>query len=124
MIIVSLITAFVQTGILLGVALALFRIQVVGVLAAIIGIVVFGTLSFIALGYVFGAIAPSAQALIAIVQMVQFPYDVLSGALFPLDFLPEFLHPLPWCCRLRIWPTFCARSWWMRPHMRQSCKGL
>ena len=94
MIIVSLITAFVQTGILLGVALALFRIQVVGSWLAIIGIVVFGTLSFIALGYVFGAIAPSAQALIAIVQMVQFPMMFLSGALFPLDFLPEFLHPI------------------------------
>ena len=41
-----------------------------------------------------GAIAPSAQALIAIVQMVQFPMMFLSGALFPLDFLPEFLHPI------------------------------
>ena len=48
----------------------------------------------IALGYVFGAIAPSAQALIAIVQMVQIPTMFLSGALFPLDFLPEFLHPI------------------------------
>ena len=48
----------------------------------------------IALGYVFGVIAPSAQALIAIVQMVQFPMMFLSGALFPLDFLPEFLHPI------------------------------
>ena len=48
----------------------------------------------IALGYVFGAIAPSAQALIAIVQMVQFPLMFLTGALFPLDFLPEFLHPI------------------------------
>ena len=30
----------------------------------------------------------------AIVQMVQFPMMFLSGALFPLDFLPEFLHPI------------------------------
>ena len=42
----------------------------------------------------FGAIAPSAQALIAIVQMVQFPMMFLSGALFPLDFMPEILRPV------------------------------
>ncbi len=94
MIVVRLITAFVQTGILLGVALALFRIQVVGSWPAIIGIVVFGTLVFIALGFLLGALAPSAEALIAIVQMVNFPMMFLSGALFPLDFLPEFLHPI------------------------------
>lgn len=94
MIIVRLVTAFVQTGILLGVALALFRIQVVGSWPAIIGIVVFGTLVFIALGFFLGALAPSAEALIAIVQMVNFPMMFLSGALFPLDFLPEFLHPI------------------------------
>ena len=86
MIIVRLITAFVQTGILLGVALALFRIQVVGSWLAIIGIVVFGTLSFIALGYVFGAIAPSAEALIAIVQMVQVSYDVSLRRFVPARF--------------------------------------
>ena len=94
MIIVRLATAFVQTGILLGIALALFRIQVIGSWPAIIGVVVFGTLAFIALGYLFGALAPSAEALIAIVQMVQFPMMFLSGALFPLDFLPEFLRPI------------------------------
>ena len=42
----------------------------------------------------FGAIAPSAQARIAIVRMVQFPMMFLSGALFPLDFLPEFSYPI------------------------------
>ncbi len=94
MIVVRLVTAFVQTGILLAVALALFRIQVVGSWPAIIGIVIFGTLVFIALGFFLGALAPSAEALIAIVQMVNFPMMFLSGALFPLDFLPEFLHPI------------------------------
>lgn len=94
MIIVRLATAFLQTGILLGVALAFFRIQVVGSWPAIIGIVVFGTLSFLALGFLLGALAPSAEALIAIVQMINFPMMFLSGALFPLDFMPEFLRPV------------------------------
>ena len=93
-IVVRLAIALVQTGILLGVALALFRIQVVGSWPAIIGIVVFGTLAFIALGFLLGALAPSAEALIAIVQMVNFPMMFLSGALFPLDFMPEILRPV------------------------------
>lgn len=91
---VRLVLAFVQTGLLLGVALALFRIQVVGSWPAIIGFVVFGTLVFIALGFLLGALAPSAEALIAIVQMINFPMMFLSGALFPLDFMPEFLRPV------------------------------
>ncbi|MYB76696.1 MAG: ABC transporter permease [Chloroflexi bacterium] len=93
-IIVRLAIALVQTGILLGVALGLFRIQVVGSWPAIIGIVVFGTLAFIALGFLLGALAPSAEALIAIVQMINFPMMFLSGALFPLDFMPEILRPV------------------------------
>ncbi len=93
-IIVRLVIALVQTGILLGVALGLFRIQVVGSWPAIIGIVVFGTLAFIALGFLLGALAPSAEALIAIVQMINFPMMFLSGALFPLDFMPEILRPV------------------------------
>jgi ABC-2 type transport system permease protein len=94
MVVVRLVIAFVQTGILLAVALVLFRIQVVGSWPAIIGMVVFGTLAFIALGFLLGALAPSAEALIAIVQMVNFPMMFLSGALFPLDFMPEFLRPV------------------------------
>ncbi|MDE2817739.1 MAG: ABC transporter permease [Chloroflexota bacterium] len=93
-IVVRLAIALVQTGILLGVALALFRIQVVGSWPAIIGIVVFGTLAFIALGFLLGGLAPNAEALIAIVQMINFPMMFLSGALFPLDFMPEFLRPV------------------------------
>lgn len=86
-------TGLVQAALLLAYGTAARGMRVGGSWAALILVVLLGTLLFVALGCLLAALARSNEAVIALGQVVQFPLMCLSGTLFPLEMLPEFLRP-------------------------------
>jgi ABC-2 type transport system permease protein len=71
-----------------------FKVGVQGSKLLFAGTVLIGTLVFVSMGYLLAGLAASEEALMALVQIVNFPLMMLSGGLFPVDNLPSFFKPL------------------------------
>jgi ABC-2 type transport system permease protein len=56
--------------------------------------VALGSLVFVSMGYLLAGLAATEEALMALVQIVNFPLMMLSGGMFPLENLPSFFKPL------------------------------
>jgi ABC-2 type transport system permease protein len=56
--------------------------------------VTMGALVFISLAYFLAGLAASTEGVMAIVQIVNFPMMFLSGSLFEVEILPDFLRPV------------------------------
>jgi ABC-2 type transport system permease protein len=91
-VIVRLLIAAAQTGIILGIGVAVLGVKVTGNWALITGFVVLGALSFTAIGYVIASFAKTEEAANGMTQIVQLPLMFLSGIFFPLEVMPEWLR--------------------------------
>jgi ABC-2 type transport system permease protein len=83
-----------QAGLILLVGYLVFGVGVEGNKLLFAGAVILGALMFVSLGYVMAGLAPSEEGLMAMVQLVNFPFMFLSGGLFPVEMLPSFLKPV------------------------------
>lgn len=59
-----------------------------------VGAVLLGTFTFVCLGYALAGLGRSTESTMAIAQLINFPMMMLSGSIFPADFLPAFFRPV------------------------------
>jgi len=89
----------VTTGLLQAVIMLLFGMLALGLKLSgnpllMVAMTLLGTLVFVTLGFLLAGLARSSESVVAIGQGVQFPMMFLSGTLFPLEMLPDFLRPV------------------------------
>lgn len=89
-----LVLSLAQGGVLIAVAMAVFRVQVVGSWWALGLTVALGALTMMALGFVAGSFARTPEAAQAVTFLVSFPMMFLGGSYFPTDSAPAFLSPV------------------------------
>ncbi len=89
-----LVTLILQVLILLGVALLMFNVNVVGNLAALLLVAVLGSALFLCLGFAVTGIVATENAVPPVTQLVTLPQMFLSGVFFSRDAAPAFLRPV------------------------------
>lgn len=89
-----LVLSLVQGVVLIGVAMAVFQVQVIGSWWALGLAVAIGALTMMALGFVAGSFAKTPEAAQAVTFLVSFPMMFLGGSYFPTDSAPAFLTPI------------------------------
>jgi ABC-2 type transport system permease protein len=90
-VVMRLLIAIVQTGIIVAAGAVFFDVQMSGNLLALAALVVLGSMSFIALGYVIASFAKTEEAANGMTSVVQFPLMFLSGTFFPIAAMPDVL---------------------------------
>ncbi|MQS14351.1 ABC transporter permease [Streptomyces kaniharaensis] len=90
-IVVSLMTAFLQTTVFLVVATSFFGLKLTGNWWLIIPLVACATLAFMSIGLLAGSVAKTEEAANGISQIIVLPMSFLSGSFFPLDDAPAWL---------------------------------
>jgi ABC-2 type transport system permease protein len=83
-----------QTALLVGIAYAVFDVQMLGNWGALLGIVGLGALCLISIGYLVASLVRTEESAMPILQLVQFPMMFLSGIFFPVEMLPAFMKPV------------------------------
>jgi ABC-2 type transport system permease protein len=89
-----LVISLAQAAVLLGVAMLLFHVQVVGSWALLGLTIGLGALTMLSLGFVIGSFARSQEAAQAILFLISFPMMFLGGSYFPTDSAPGFMQTL------------------------------
>lgn len=89
-----LILAVVQTLILLGVALLVFKVQVVGSLVELLVVTILGSIVFLCLGFALAGWATTENQVAPLTQIVTLPQLFLSGVFFATDAVPAAVRPL------------------------------
>ncbi|MFD5434466.1 ABC transporter permease [Kitasatospora sp. NPDC127067] len=90
-ILVSLLTAFLQTAVFLVVATSFFGLKLTGNWWLVIPLVACATLAFMSIGLLAGSVAKTEEAANGISQIIVLPMSFLSGSFFPLDGAPGWL---------------------------------
>jgi ABC-2 type transport system permease protein len=89
-----LILSLAQGAILIAVAMAVFKVQVIGSWWVLGLAVALGALTMMSLGFVAGSFARTPEAAQAVTFLVSFPMMFLGGSYFPTDSAPAFLAPI------------------------------
>lgn len=93
-VLLRLITALVQTVLIVFVGWIVFGVEIVGNPLLVFGLVILGAMTFVSLGYMLASFANSLESGRNIIQLVQFPMMFLSGIFFPIDFMPDYIRPV------------------------------
>lgn len=93
-VVLRLIIAVVQTLIILTVGRLVFDVQIGDQIGLMAVFILLGGLSFVAMGYLVASFARTEAAGNAIVQVIQFPMMFMSGIFWPVEFAPDWLHPV------------------------------
>jgi ABC-2 type transport system permease protein len=83
-----------QGAVLVGVAIAVFGVQIVGSVATLALVVVLGSLAMLSVGFVIGSFARSQEVAQTLSFLISFPMMFLSGSYFPTAGAPDFLQPV------------------------------
>jgi ABC-2 type transport system permease protein len=83
-----------QGAVLLGVAMAVFGVQVVGSWATLALVVVLGSLALLSIGFVIGSFAPTEDVAQTLNILLSFPMMFLGGSYFPISGAPALLMPV------------------------------
>jgi ABC-2 type transport system permease protein len=89
-----LILSFIQAAILIGVAMLVFHVQVIGSWFALGLTIAVGALAMLAIGFVIGSFATTPDTAQAIMFLITFPMTFLGGSYFATDNAPSFLKPV------------------------------
>lgn len=89
-----LTTGLIQAAVLVAFGMLAYGMKIAGSWALLLGAVVLGAAVLISMGFLLAGLARSNDSAVALGQAVQFPMMFLSGILFPLEMLPEFLTPV------------------------------
>jgi len=89
-----LILSLAQAGVLLVVAMLLFKVQVYGNWGALALVVIIGAMAMMALGFIVGGFARTEDVAQSIFFLISFPMMFLSGSYFSVAGAPSFLQPL------------------------------
>jgi ABC-2 type transport system permease protein len=91
-----------QLSVILGLAIVLLDIKIVGSFFSLFGMIVIGSFIFLCLGFCFGSIAKTQESIRPIVTLFTFPQLVLSGVFFPINLLPEIIQPIAYTLPLSV----------------------
>ncbi|MGH1366858.1 MAG: ABC transporter permease [Calditrichia bacterium] len=83
-----------QAGMLIGLAMVLFGVKMVGDFFPFFFALSIGMFAFIALGYSIASIAKTTESASGMANVLFIPMTLLSGVYFSSDGLPAFLQPL------------------------------
>lgn len=90
-VVVQTIVSLILLGVMLAVGWAVFRISAFPDALSLL-VILLGTLAFTGFGVAIGGSLREAGAVTALANSVAFPMMFLSGALWPLELMPEFLQ--------------------------------
>lgn len=94
-----------QAAIILGLATLLFGVVIHGNLLLVVLLLVLGVFSFVGVGVLISALATRQETAMTIMMTLQFPMLFLSGVLFPVQQMPEWIQaiskavPLTYACQ-------------------------
>ena len=97
----TLVIAFGQTAIFLGLGSVAFGLTLTGAWPMAIPIVACGTLCFMALGLLAGAVTKTTEGAVNMANFLVLPMAFLSGSFFPLDAAPDWLQTISMAMPLR-----------------------
>lgn len=83
-----------QAGLLIGLAMAVFHVKMVGSLIDFWAALTVGMFAFIALGFFVASVAKTSETASGIANTLFLPMIFLSGAYFSVENLPKFMKPL------------------------------
>ena len=89
-----LILAVIQVLILLGVAVLMFNVTIVGNIFALIAVTILGAAVFLCIGFGVTGLVATENAAPPVTQLVTLPQMFLSGVFFSRDAVPAFLKPV------------------------------
>jgi ABC-2 type transport system permease protein len=89
---VSLAVAALQMVIFVGLAVAVFGLQLTGAWWMAVPLLAAGTFAFMAIGLLAGAVSKTVEGASGLVNLVILPMAFLSGSFIPLDVAPQWLQ--------------------------------
>lgn len=89
-----LVLTMVQVMILIGVAVLLFKVTIVGSVLDMLALATLGSILFLTFGFALAGWAQTENQVAPIAQLVTLPQLFLSGVFFPRESAPEFLRPV------------------------------
>jgi ABC-2 type transport system permease protein len=84
----------IQLTVLILFAVTILDVRIVGNFASFYLMIILGTFIFLCLGFCLGSIAKTQQAVMAVGNIVIFPQIFLSGVFYPIESMPELVHPI------------------------------
>ena len=89
-----LLLAAAQTAVLLLAGRLLYQVHISANWPGMAGFVLLGGAVFLCLGFAVSGLAPTDEAVPALVQVVSFPMMFLAGVFWPIETFPGFIQPL------------------------------
>jgi ABC-2 type transport system permease protein len=86
------VRGLIQGFLILGLSMILFGVRIYGNPAVMLLVMLLGVASFVGVGIILTAIAPEQETAQMMVMLLQFPMMFLSGILFPLSQLPNWMQ--------------------------------
>jgi ABC-2 type transport system permease protein len=88
------VTALIQTALVLAVGMLLFHVTVNGSLVLVALVAVVGAGCFVSLGFAIAAVSKNQEVAQALMNVVQTPMMFLSGIFFPMTNAPAWIQPV------------------------------
>ena len=83
-----------QLSVILGLAIGLLKINIVGGLVPLYGVILLGAFIFLCVGFFLGSLAKTQESIRPLVLLFTFPQLILSGIFFPISYLPGLIQPI------------------------------
>jgi ABC-2 type transport system permease protein len=86
------VRGLIQGFLILGLSMLLFGVQIYGSPVIMFIVLLLGTASFVGVGIIMTAVAPDQETAQMMTMILQFPMMFISGILFPIDQLPQWMQ--------------------------------
>jgi ABC-2 type transport system permease protein len=86
------VRGMIQGFLILGLAMAVFGVRIYGSPVVMVLVMLLGVASFVGVGIILTSIAPEQETAQMLVILLQFPMMFLSGIIFPISQLPEWMQ--------------------------------
>ena len=86
------VRGMIQAFLILGISMVFFGVRVYGSPFLMVLVMLLGVASFAGIGIIMTPIAPEQETAMMMMMLLQFPMMFLSGILFPMDQLPNWLQ--------------------------------
>ena len=84
----------IQLSVILGLAIGLLKINIMGGLLSLFSVIVLGAFIFLCIGFFLGNLAKTQEAIQPNALLFTFHQIILSGIFFPISSLPDIMQPL------------------------------
>jgi ABC-2 type transport system permease protein len=89
-----MIIGVLQVGLLIGLSVVIFKVQIVGSMLNIFILAFLGVLVFLAFGFAIAGWAKDENQAAPVANLISFPMLFLSGTFIPRETLPEWLQKI------------------------------